>query len=333
MIYFIEMNLKDIGEFELIDKIKNLTGPQPGLILGIGDDACAWQNDAAITLAATDSLVENVHFDLEINSWQDLGWKALAVSLSDLAAMGAKPQAALVSLALTEKTLVESVLEFYRGLLEIAGVFKVAIAGGNVSSASQVNITITVTGTGDGADRILKRSEARAGQKIAVTGFPGSAAAGLWLLKNRPGNVNATHTRLKQSFLRPFPRITESEFLVKTGVKTAIDTSDGLLADLKHILNSSRLSANIDADILPASHLTRASFTKNQALDMVLTGGEDYELLFTASHSMIQEVSSSLNVPVTVIGDIIEGPPGKINLLGEAGNKLQLARNGWRHFD
>ena len=140
------MNLSDIGEFGLIKEIQKITGRCPGLVLGIGDDAAAWKNEGNITLATTDSMVEGTHFEWSFSSWHDLGWKSLAVNLSDIAAMGGKAKVALVALALPKTTLVEDVLSFYTGMSELSNMVDVVIGGGNISNSSQVNITLTVVG-------------------------------------------------------------------------------------------------------------------------------------------------------------------------------------------
>ncbi len=332
MIYFFQMILADIGEFGLIEQIQKITGHCSDLILGIGDDAAAWQNEGGITLAATDSLIEGIHFEWNFSNWHDLGWKSLAANLSDIAAVGGKPRVALVALAMPKTTLIENVLNFYKGMSELGKAFNVAIGGGNISDSPQVNITLTVIGYTENSAGLLTRSGAIPGEKIAITGAPGSAAAGLRLLHEKPGLSDKSARQLVQCFLKPYPRLIEGLLLAEEGVKTAIDTSDGLIADLRHILKASRVSAIIDTDKLPVAPLVEASFTYTQALGLALTGGEDYELLFTADDATIQEITGRLKTPVTVIGEIIQLQPESVKLTGKSAGCIKLKTEGWKHF-
>lgn len=326
------MKLEDTGEFELISRIEKLIGPKPGLVAGIGDDACAWQNRGETTLATVDSLVEGVHFELDLVDWYDLGWKALAVSLSDIAAMGADAGIALVALNLPGHIDVEEVLDMYRGMLELSREFNVQIAGGNVSRAGYIAITVTVIGFAGHTGKLLLRSKAHPGDVIAVTGFPGSASAGLKILEGKtcPDQVGALY--LKQAFLKPHPRLREGRLAVELGIESAIDISDGLLADLKHVLVSSKVNAVLDIDSLPVKHLLEASFTRTQAVEMALGGGEDYELLFTCKKPVVLDMARHTDIPLTVIGKVVEGAGGGIELAGDIPPDMDLKTPGWQHF-
>jgi len=212
------MKISELGEFGLIDLLAEITGAARDknkaawqqLIIGIGDDAAAWLGDDSIQLATTDSLIEGIHFTLEITLWQDLGWRALAANLSDIAAMGGAPSYALVSLALPGETDTENVTTLYSGMIELAQRFDVAIIGGDMSSAPIVIINITVLGSAGGGDNpILTRAAVKPGDKVAVTGHLGTSAAGFEMLsKHLPREPRATDS-LKKAFLRPEPRVTE----------------------------------------------------------------------------------------------------------------------------
>ncbi|MDO8612946.1 MAG: thiamine-phosphate kinase, partial [Dehalococcoidia bacterium] len=184
------MKVSDLGEFGLIERLAKAAGAeQPeSLIVGIGDDAAAWRLNDAVMLATTDTLVEGVHFLPGRTPWADLGWKALAVNVSDIAAMGGLPQYALVTLALPPQTAVPDVDALYDGLRECAREYGVAIAGGDVVRAPQVAITVALLGQaevdGGGRPRLMRRDAARAGYAIAVTGTLGDSAAGLRRLKD-----------------------------------------------------------------------------------------------------------------------------------------------------
>ena len=330
------MKVSELGEFGLIDLLVKMIAESkinqlaPDLIIGIGDDAAAWRCTISIQLATVDSMVQDVHFSLETTTWQELGWKSLAINLSDIAAMGGVPQYSLVNLALPEDTEVENVAELYRGMIELARQFKVAIAGGNISRSPQVAITITVLGSSPNKN-ILRRSQARPGDTIAVTGYPGSAKAGLEMLLKKLKFKLEDSQYLREAFLHPVPRIVEGQLLVKHGITTDIDISDGLLSDLRHICEASQVSARVDIDRLPIHAAVKANFGE-KAMEMALGGGEDYELLFTGNAGVIKNVKDNMQCPVTIIGEIIDGEPGKISLLDASGKPVKINKVGWAHF-
>ncbi len=332
------MKVSELGEFGLIDLLakmvsssqNNQSEPCQQLIIGIGDDAAVWHGDASTQLATIDALIQDVHFSLRIISWKELGWKALAVNLSDIAAMGGVPGYALVSLALPGDTEVEDVAALYEGMIELAQQFEVAIVGGDTCQAPVVSITVTVLGSIKG-EHVLSRSAARPGDKVAVTGYPGSAAAGLEMLTNKLQFAPEVTTYLRDSFLRPLPRIAEGQLLVEQGVTTAIDISDGLLSDLRQICKASQVSARVEVDRLPVQSMVRDNFGK-RALELALSGGEDYELLFTAGAEVINKVRGEAPCPVTMIGEITAGKPGEVSLFDTNGNPFNLREAGWEHF-
>jgi len=333
------MKVSELGEFGLIALLAKVVGSSPAgqatrqkLIVGIGDDAAAWQGDTATQLATTDCLIQDVHFALSITPWQELGWKALAVNLSDIAAMGGVPRYALVSLALPGTTEVEDVTALYRGMIELAQQSEVVIIGGDTSYAPVVSITVTVLGSaGDGDKPILTRSAASPGDKIAVTGYLGTAAAGFEMLTGGLRFDSEATTYLRDAFLHPLPRIVEGQLLVGEGVKTAMDISDGLLSDLKHICEASRVGARVEVDRLPILPAVKANFG-DRALELALSGGEDYELLFTANAEVVNKVKETASCPVTVIGEIVAGEAGEVNLVDANGNPFHLDTKGWEHF-
>jgi len=333
------MNVSELGEFGLIDILSRMAyatrdreaAAWQKLVLGIGDDAAAWQGEAAIQLATTDALIQDIHFTLKTISWEELGWRALAANLSDIAAMGGLPRYALVSLALPGHTEVEDVVIFFRGMLDLAQQSGVAIIGGDTCSAPLVAINITVLGSAAQDDHLLTRSAARPGDQIAVTGYLGGGAAGLEILRQDIPTKPGVARKLKRAFTRPQPRVAEGQALAASGVKAAIDISDGLVADLRHICQASRVSARVETNRVPILPEVKASFA-DRALELALSGGEDYELLFTAESTIIDRVKDAISCPVTVIGEITEDETGKITLIGEKGQPLDLPRAGWEHF-
>jgi thiamine-monophosphate kinase len=333
------MKVSELGEFGLIDLLAEMiSGAQDKsaashrkLIIGIGDDAAAWKGDTGTQLVTTDSLFQDIHFRLSTTSWYELGWKALAVNLSDIAAMGGVPQYALVSLALPPDTEVDDVRALYQGMIELAQRFGVAIVGGDTCRAPLVSITITVLGSINKDGVMLTRSAARPGDKIAVTGALGAAAAGMEMLDKKLELDVESGGQLRRAFLQPEPRVAEGQRLVALGVKAAIDISDGLISDLRHICDSSGVGARVEVERIPIAPAVRTHFS-DRALELATTGGEDYELLFTASDDVIETVKAKLSCPVTVIGEVVAEKPGSVVMVDGHGKLLSPAKTGWEHF-
>lgn len=334
------MKASELGEFGLIELLASIVNRAKttsdaswqNLLIGIGDDAAAWRGDSSIQLATVDTLVEGVHFHRKIITDEELGWKALAVNLSDIAAMGGVPKYALVSLALPGDLEVEAISALYQGMVNLAQEFRVVIAGGDVISAPSLIITITVFGSLEDKDKSpLTRSAAMPDDQVAVTGFLGTSAAGLKMLMEGLNWDEETTTLVKQAHLRPTPKIKEGQVLLQSGVKTAIDISDGLISDLSQICKLSRVGAKIRLDSLPVHHLVRAALN-NSWMELALSGGEDYELLFTANNSVIDRVKEALTCPVTVIGEITRETPGEVTVIDKSGKTIPCRQAGWEHF-
>ncbi|MCX7911740.1 MAG: thiamine-phosphate kinase [Dehalococcoidales bacterium] len=337
VLYFTVVKVAELGEFSLIDLLSRMI-TEAGVdrlgegkpIIGIGDDAAAFRGDAGVYLATTDTMMEDVHFRRGLTGWQDLGWKALAINLSDIAAMGGIPQYVLVALALPAATEVEAVTAVYEGMIELARKSSVAIIGGNISRADKLSITITVLGISP-EGKVMGRSGARAGDIIAVTGYLGSAAAGREMLYGNLALSREAGSYLREAFNRPTPRIREGNFLLKHGVSCAIDLSDGLLADLGHICEASGLGARLDITRLPVHPAVRENFGE-MADGLALSGGEDYEILFTAGNGVVQRLRDEATFPLTAIGTITESFPGRIEITDAEGKPVKTARTGWTHF-
>ena len=325
------MKVSELGEFGLIELLAKIVGRAGGdVLVGIGDDAACWRSDASIQLATSDALIQDVHFTLRTTTWRELGWKALAVNLSDIAAMGGLPQYALVSLGLPGDTEVESVTELYEGMAELAHLFNVAIVGGDVVAAPIVVLSLAVVGATQ-TDHIITRSAAAPGERIAVTGYLGASAAGLAMLKSGLEFDKEIVTSLREAHLKPNPRVVEGQNLARHGVKAAIDLSDGLVSDLSKLCKASGVGARLFIDQIPVHHLVRHSFG-DDAINLALSGGEDYELLFTASSEVISQVREAMPYPMTVIGEIVAEEAGKVRLFDEHGNEVKLEKEGWEHF-
>ena len=329
------MKVSELGEFGLIDRLAGMVehtrGEDSNLVIGIGDDAAAWQTDTAVQLATVDSLVQDVHFSLDTASWEDVGWKSLSVNLSDIAAMGGQPEYALVALGLLGDTDVEDITSLYRGMIDLAGQYHVKIIGGNIVRTPQLVINVTVLGSAVSREGLLTRSAARPGDGVAVTGQLGSAAACVEMFaRGLPFETEVAAVR-KKALLRPTPRVAEGRLLVENGVKAAIDISDGLLADLQHICRASRVGAWIEADRIPIAPAVKPGFGE-RALELALTGGEDYELLFTASNECVEKISKAASCPIYVIGEVVVDDEHRVQVIDSQGNPVSLPGKGWDHF-
>ncbi len=326
------MKLRELGEFGLIDRIAGQVGLEPGIVIGIGDDAAAVEpTPGSATLVTTDMLVEGIHFDLSLCDPHTLGRKSLAVNLSDIAAMGGKPRHFLLSLALPEDTPVEFLDRFIKGLLEMAGEFCVALVGGD-TCASRGGLVISVTVMGEQLpERVVSRGGAHPGDLIFVTGTLGDAALGLRLLRRGERTGPAV---MKQ--LDPLPRVREGLALAEAGMPTAmIDLSDGLLADLGHLLDLSGVGARVELEKIPLSEsfLEQRSLLAEDPFLLPLAGGEDYELLFTvppAKREAAGALLARLGTRATVVGEIT--PDGGLKVVAADGTEYRAAAKGYNHF-
>ncbi|WP_041415870.1 thiamine-phosphate kinase [Shewanella halifaxensis] len=317
-------------EFQLIESF--FTGraqSRKDIAVGIGDDCAIVQPAENKCIAIScDTLVENVHFFPDMPA-KELGIKSLAVNLSDLASMGAEP--AWMTLALTLPEVDESWLaDFSAGLFEIAEYYGVALIGGDTTRGPR-SITITINGQlpkGKG----LTRSGAKNGDWIYVTGTLGDAALGLDLLRNKVEVSSEDRSYLINRHYRPTPRVLAGQSL-RTIASSAIDISDGLVSDIQHVLKASNVGAVINVDNIPMSEPLTRSVSTELALSYALTGGEDYELLFTvpeAQKGMLEISLAESGVKFTQIGQVCTG--GQLRLV--AGNQpFEPVNLGFEHFN
>ncbi|MDP2718734.1 MAG: thiamine-phosphate kinase [Dehalococcoidia bacterium] len=331
------MKVSELGEFGLIDLLAQTIGRKkedipPQVILGIGDDTAAWREDSPIHLATTDTMVEGIHFDISKITWEELGWKSLAVNISDIAAMGGTSRYALVTLAIPGDTLVDNVLALYRGIKEIAGQFNVSIIGGDTVKSHLTIITVALYGTMENeAGELMTRSAALPGEIIGVTGYLGSSAAGLKMVSNDMPVKEEQASYLRKAHYRPQPRAMEGRQLFAAGVRCAIDISDGLIGDLTHVCKTSSVGAILKTDSLPVHPFVEANFP-GEGTDFALSGGEDYELLFTAEENLFKRLRQQMSTPITAIGSITGNNPGKVTLVDKKGNSISRQKKGWDHF-
>jgi thiamine-monophosphate kinase len=342
------MKLSSLGEFGLIRKIQKLSARRsPLAVIGIGDDAAALRiSPASLLLATTDMLVEGIHFNLSTTDLYSLGWKSAAVNLSDIAAMGGVPRFCLTSLSIPSSVPVELILDFYRGFNSLARTHSAALVGGDTCASSDgLIISVTVLGETN-KKRLITRSGAKPGDRIFVTGTLGDSAAGMELLQAgsrrqksevRSQTVAASFSSreekmLIQRHLRPEPRIEWGKRIASARCASAmIDISDGLSSDLGHICEQSKTGAIVHSGKVPLSAALRKAKERlrHSPLQYALSGGEDYELLFTVPPSGMKRFAE-LKIPATEIGTITRAR--KLFIIDEEGRKKPLKPAGFDHF-
>ncbi|HEY8428128.1 MAG TPA: thiamine-phosphate kinase [Sandaracinaceae bacterium] len=310
-----------MDEFELIASIRSLLASEHAHVaLGIGDDAAILAPMAGGAVLSVDAVVDGVHFDRRWLSLEDVGWRGYAAALSDLAAMGASPRAGLLSLVLSSALGDEDVLALVRGAGEAARAFGAPIVGGNLSRGTELSLTSTVVGEAPPAP--LTRAGAREGDAVWVTGTLGAAALGLAALAAGKGDDREAAPFVAR-WRRPTPRFDAARALL--GVATsAADVSDGLVQDLGHICEESGVGAVIEEALVPLAdgHEALAESLGEDALLLALTGGEDYELVFTAPAGAEPPMA-------TRIGRIERGE--RVRVLGRDGAERAIRRTGHRH--
>lgn len=316
-----------LGEFDIIAKYFAKNGSRRDVLLGIGDDAAVVDVQAGRRLVvAMDTIVAGVHFPVDTDA-TDIGYRALAVNLSDLAAMGASPSWMTLSLSLPHAD--ESWLAgFAAGLFELADRYDVALIGGDTVKGPLV-VTVQIAGWVE-ADRWLTRSGAQPGDLLFVSGVPGEAAAGLAAIQQRlPENTFAQH--LRRRFLRPEPRVALGKRL-RTIASAAMDISDGLLTDLDKLCAASNCGALVDVDSLPKSPAMQQLFDTRACVDYALAGGDDYEIMFTVSPAQAGEIPSPADsgIACTQIGVITGG--NQVECVRD-GRPFPVKRRGYDHFD
>lgn len=336
--------VSEIGEFGLISLLSREFGivypPKRGatqgdLRVGLGDDAVvAARRDGSVILT-TDTLVAGVHFLPERCSWADVGWKALAVNLSDVAAMGGTPHLALITLCLPPDFTVEDAVALYRGLHECATAYEVTLGGGDIVRSPVFSITVALSAWAVlprlGEARLLTRDAARPGDVVAVSGTLGDSAAGVRLLQQGSKFSSKAEQRLRDAQMRPQPRVRLGRQAVEAGLRCGIDVSDGLVQDLGHVATASGVGIRVEAARVPTSDTLRQVFPA-EALGLAISGGEDYELLVIGPRPAVEALMSDSKTPLTLIGEVYETDEPHVAVIDEAGREIPLQRGGWDHF-
>jgi thiamine-monophosphate kinase len=316
----------ELSEDELTAAIARVvSGAGPEVIVGPGDDAAVLASGAGELVLTTDALIEGVHFDLGITSAHDLGYKAVVVSVSDIAAMGASPRAALVTLALRADIGAGWVIELYGGMREACDEHALWLVGGDLSRADQIAISVTVTGE-VAPGRAVTRAGAAPRDVVAVTGALGASAAGLRVARGgRPGGD--LDRALLRAHMRPVARVGEGAVLARHGATAMMDLSDGLAKDLGRMALASGVGVRLRLNDVPVA--------AGATLEDALGGGEDYELLVTlpgreALEAAAAELRETYGTPLTPIGDVVAA--GGVTAIERSGSERPLGSAGWDHF-
>ncbi len=334
--------ISSLGEFGLIDHLtQNNETKLASTILSVGDDAAVIDHFGKQTVITTDMLVEGIHFDLMYTPLKHLGYKSVVVNLSDIYAMNAVPTHITLSIAFSNRFSLEAMDEFYEGVYAACEKYEVDLVGGDTTS-SQKGFVISITAIGEVApDKYVKRSTAQKGDLLCVTGFLGGAFLGLTILEREKRIFAETGSQpdledqafIVGKLLKPEARKDIIEFFATSEITptSMIDVSDGLSSETLHICKQSNLGCIIYEDKIPV-HEEARQFAYKLELDptaCALSGGEDYELLFTLSQTDYDKIL--LNEQISVIGYMTEAEEGT-HILTRGGNKHALVAQGWNHL-
>lgn len=337
--------INEIGEFGLIEKLsKNILTQNPETILGIGDDAAILENKAELqTLVSSDMLVEGVHFDMVYTPLKHLGYKAITVNLSDIAAMNGTPKQVLVSIAVSSKFTVEAIEELYKGMISACKKYKIDLIGGD-TTASPAGLMLSITVLGEAkADEIVRRSGAKENDLICVSGDLGAAFVGLNILEREKQvfrenpdiqpDLGTNAYPIKRQ-LKPEARTDMKKLFEALKIKptSMIDISDGLASEIFHICKNSNVGCKLYEEkfpIDPTVYQLARDFNYDPSV-CVLNGGEDYELLFTIQQKDYEAVKN--HPDITVIGHICDKSEGKA-LITNSNNQYDLKAQGWNAFE
>ena len=325
------------SEDELVAALRKvLSGEAPGVRIGIGDDAAVVEPGSGDLVLTADALIEGVHFERDSLAARDLGYKAIVVNVSDVAAMAASPRFALVTLGLSAGTDVPWVVELYGGMRTACEEYAVSLVGGDLSRSAEIVVAVTVTGV-VAAGREVRRSGAKPGQRLVVTGSLGAAAGGIELSKAADKRVLATDwgRGLLHAHSRPVARVGEAQVLAAHGTSAMIDISDGLAKDLSRLCAESGAGARLSLAAVPiARELGDLARTiPVNPLELALSGGEDYELLATLDANEVagatEDLKERFGVALTDVGEVSE--KGLVAVLPD-GTERPLEPRGWDHF-
>ena len=326
-----------LSEFQLIDRIVARLGEAAArdILVPPGDDAAVWLSGAsAATIATTDALVEGTHWRADTMGWADVGWRAIASNVSDIAAMGGRPRHALIATVLGPALGVEDIDALIGGVGESCTAHGVRVAGGDITRGPTTMLSITLLGETStdvgGTPALLLRSNARVGDAVAVSGHPGAAAAGLAVIE-AGREFEEGVAPLLEAHRRPVARTALGLAAVAAGLRGGIDVSDGLLQDAGHIAERSGAGVDLDLAALPLHLAAVVALGEAAARDLALGGGEDYELLLAGPRAVLEALGTP-EVPVTVIGRVVTEHPGEAWVIGADGTRYEPPSAGWDHL-
>ena len=337
------MSVQELGEFGLIDRLRHVfeanyshrgeRGDPLRLLVENGDDAAAWDGPAGTTVLTCDAMAAGTHFDLAYSSPEDVGWRAMVSCQSDIAAMGFLPSYSTVTVGLTGEEDAETVERMYVGMAQACSRYGGRIVGGDVVRAVGVFISVAMIGADPSvstgrATRPMTRSAARAGDVIAVTGPVGGSAGGLEILKEGKDALGTDAEALVRAHLRPRPRVWTAIRLAAAGVRCAVDISDGLLADLMRVCESSGKGAVVRTAELPVQPELKAVFPDDWR-ELALSGGEGYQLLFTAPRELV-DAAREIDPDIVSIGEVLDDQR-EVSVVTEDGSSFE-GRIGFDHF-
>ena len=331
-----------VGEFDLIERFLARLGANAATTIAVppGDDAAAWaMPPGALAVASVDTLTEGTHWRPDTMGYADIGWRAVATALSDLAAMGAEADVLLVACVLGPTLTLDEVDEVASGLAEACAEHGVRVAGGDTARGAATSLSVTALGhalprAAGEPPPLLLRSGARTGDAIAVSGRPGAASAGLALIDAGRASEPAA-APLVSAHRRPRARLSLGRRALAAGVRAAVDISDGLLQDLGHLARASGVAASLDLASLPLHPAAARLLGERRARDLALGGGDDYELLLAGPASVLGDLSGP-ELEVTMIGRARRpsagSPAGTVRVLDERGNAYDPPAGGWDHL-
>jgi thiamine-monophosphate kinase len=335
--------IASLGEFGLIEHLtQNISFKNASSLLGVGDDGAVIDHFGRQTVVSTDMLIEGIHFDLSYTPLKHLGYKSVVVNLSDIYAMNAIPTQILISIGFSNRYSVEALDEFYAGVYAACEKYNVDLIGGDTSS-SQKGFIISVTAIGEVVpDSFVKRNTANVNDLICVSGELGSAFLGLTLLEREKKIFAETgaqpdlegQAHIVGRLLKPEARKDIVEYFAESEIipTSMIDISDGLSSDVMHICNKSKTGCVLYEDKFPFNDEAK-EFAYKLQLDptaCALSGGEDYELLFTVSQADFEKIK--INPSISIIGYMTDESEG-MHLLTRGGNKHPLVAQGWNHYN
>ena len=317
-----------------------LSGREPGVVVGIGDDAAVLERGSGELVFTTDLLVEGIHFERGSSSARDLGAKAVTVNVSDVAAMGASPRYAIAAVAVPEDVEAAWVIELTGGMREACAEYALALVGGDTNRAEVIVLSVAIIGE-VAPGRAVRRSNARPGERIVVTGTLGAAAGGLAISK-APADEAASALsepwgrELSEALARPIARVGEAQILARAGATAMIDLSDGLAIDLSRLCRASGVGARLALEAVPiADALDRGAGALGvDPLELALSGGEDYELVATIPGGSVEraraDLFESFGTRLSDIGEVVDG--SGVVAVRAGGSESPLEPAGWDHF-